>query len=76
MQERLTARLAQLYSERPEARDLLRLALTCVGRGGEGDMGQRIRDEILVIQSRNQAKVPTAKPPSPANRPGVLSIPY
>lgn len=26
------------------------MILSSVGRGGEGDVGQRIRDEILVIQ--------------------------
>lgn len=26
------------------------MILSTVGRGGEGDVGQRIRDEILVIQ--------------------------
>jgi alpha-glucan,water dikinase len=26
------------------------MILSAVGRGGEGDVGQRIRDEILVIQ--------------------------
>lgn len=25
--------------------------MSAVGRGGEGDVGQRIRDEILVIQA-------------------------
>ena len=24
--------------------------MACVGRGGQGDVGQRIRDEILMIQ--------------------------
>ena len=33
------------------------LALAAVGRGGQGDVGQRIRDEILYVQSRNNAKV-------------------
>lgn len=33
------------------------LALASVGRGGETDVGQRIRDEILVVQSRNGCKV-------------------
>ena len=28
-----------------------------VGRGGQGEIGQRIRDEILTVQSRNAAKV-------------------
>ena len=32
---------------------LYRVGLRAVGRGGQGDMGQRIRDEILVVQSRN-----------------------
>lgn len=26
------------------------MILSAVGRGGQGDVGQRIRDEILVIQ--------------------------
>lgn len=26
------------------------MIMAAVGRGGEGDVGQRIRDEILVIQ--------------------------
>lgn len=26
------------------------MILSTVGRGGEGDVGQRIRDEILVVQ--------------------------
>lgn len=26
------------------------MIMSTVGRGGEGDVGQRIRDEILVIQ--------------------------
>lgn len=33
------------------------MGLAAVGRGGQGDVGQRIRDEILYVQSRNQAKV-------------------
>jgi len=27
--------------------------MSTVGRGGQGDVGQRIRDEILVIQRNN-----------------------
>jgi hypothetical protein len=27
------------------------MIMSAVGRGGEGDVGQRIRDEILVIQA-------------------------
>ncbi|KAH9708773.1 alpha-glucan water dikinase 1 [Citrus sinensis] len=32
------------------------MILSTVGRGGEGDVGQRIRDEILVIQRNNNCK--------------------
>lgn len=57
MQDALTAVLAELLGQRPEWRDLLLLGLAAVGRGGQGDVGQRIRDEILYVQSRNNAKV-------------------
>ncbi|XWS24003.1 hypothetical protein CRYUN_Cryun28dG0063900 [Craigia yunnanensis] len=30
--------------------------MACVGRGGRGDIGQRIRDEILMIQRNNDCK--------------------
>ena len=36
---------------------LVRVALAAVGRGGGGEVGQRIRDEILAIQQRNGCKV-------------------
>ena len=42
---------------RPDLRELALLAMAAVGRGGQGDVGQRIRDEILTVQSRNGAKV-------------------
>jgi alpha-glucan,water dikinase len=48
-QQRLTSRLARLYAENPAQRELVRLMLTTVGHGGEG---QRIRDEILEIMHR------------------------
>lgn len=32
----------------PNDREIVRLVMTCVGRGGQGDVGQRIRDEILL----------------------------
>jgi len=48
-QQRLTSRLAQLYTEKPPHRDIVRLMLTTMGHGGEG---QRIRDEILEIMHR------------------------
>lgn len=40
----------------PWARKVATLALGSVGRGGDGNQGQRIRDEILSIQSRNHCK--------------------
>ena len=56
MQERLTSRLAALVEAEPGARDVARLAMAAVGRGGRGDAGQRVRDEILAIQQKNAAK--------------------
>ena len=56
-QERCTDALANLALSRPELRELALLAMAAVGRGGQGDVGQRIRDEILTVQSRNNAKV-------------------
>lgn len=55
-QTRLTDVLESLYAELPAQRELVRLAMSAVGRGGEGDVGQRIRDEILVVQQKNNAK--------------------
>ncbi len=52
-QERLTQALAQRHARDPASRDLVRLLLTTVGRGGEG---QRVRDEILRIMHRHQIK--------------------
>ena len=49
-QDRLTGGLQDVYVSYPEYRELLRMIMSTVGRGGEGDVGQRIRDEILVIQ--------------------------
>eukprot|EP00291_Cryptomonas_curvata_P021640 CAMPEP_0172172742 /NCGR_PEP_ID=MMETSP1050-20130122/12626_1 /TAXON_ID=233186 /ORGANISM="Cryptomonas curvata, Strain CCAP979/52" /LENGTH=1504 /DNA_ID=CAMNT_0012844337 /DNA_START=29 /DNA_END=4543 /DNA_ORIENTATION=- len=37
----------------PEARELFRLMLGCIGRGGSGGDGQAIRDEILHIMHRH-----------------------
>ncbi|KAK9830544.1 hypothetical protein WJX72_012386 [[Myrmecia] bisecta] len=55
-QDRLTQRLAQLYEERPELQDFVLLSMAAVGRGGQGNIGQRIRDEILDVQQKNGAK--------------------
>ncbi|KDP26632.1 hypothetical protein JCGZ_17790 [Jatropha curcas] len=55
-QDRLTDLLQNIYTSQPQYRELLRMILSTVGRGGEGDVGQRIRDEILVIQRNNDCK--------------------
>ncbi|KAL8519122.1 hypothetical protein ACS0TY_010167 [Phlomoides rotata] len=55
-QDRLTAKLQNVYKSCPQYREILRMILSTVGRGGEGDVGQRIRDEILVIQRNNNCK--------------------
>ncbi|GMJ09703.1 STARCH EXCESS 1 [Hibiscus trionum] len=53
-QDRLTDLLQSTYITHPQYRELLRMIMSTVGRGGEGDLGQRIRDEILVIQRNNR----------------------
>ncbi|VFQ89956.1 unnamed protein product [Cuscuta campestris] len=55
-QDRLTDMLQNVYINFPQYRGLLRMIMSAVGRGGEGDVGQRIRDEILVIQRKNDCK--------------------
>ncbi|KAK4758856.1 hypothetical protein SAY87_020157 [Trapa incisa] len=55
-QDRLTDMLQNVFTNHPEYRELLRMIMSTVGRGGEGDVGQRIRDEILVIQRNNDCK--------------------
>lgn len=53
-QERLTLRLADLYiNSNAEGRELIRLILTTLGRGGEG---QRIRDDVLHIMHKHHIK--------------------
>ncbi|XP_024989690.1 alpha-glucan water dikinase, chloroplastic-like [Cynara cardunculus var. scolymus] len=52
-QDRLTDLLQNVYVDYPQYSELLRMIMSTVGRGGEGDVGQRIRDEILVIQRNN-----------------------
>lgn len=49
-QDRLTDLLQNSYKTHPNYRELIQMIMSTVGRGGEGDVGQRIRDEILVIQ--------------------------
>ncbi|PNT66432.1 alpha-glucan water dikinase, chloroplastic [Brachypodium distachyon] len=52
-QDRFTNNLQSLYKTYPQYREMLRMIMSAVGRGGQGDVGQRIRDEILVIQRNN-----------------------
>ncbi|VAW37484.1 Phosphoenolpyruvate synthase [hydrothermal vent metagenome] len=56
-QQRLTMKLADCYRHNTQAsRELIRLILSTVGRGGEGGRGQRIRDDILQIMHRHKIK--------------------
>ncbi|XP_055810349.1 alpha-glucan water dikinase, chloroplastic isoform X2 [Solanum dulcamara] len=55
-QDRLTDLLQNAFTSYPQYREILRMIMSTVGRGGEGDVGQRIRDEILVIQRKNDCK--------------------
>ncbi|KAH9746635.1 alpha-glucan water dikinase 2 [Citrus sinensis] len=55
-QDRFTNLLQKIYSSQPNDREIVRLIMAFVGRGGQGDVGQRIRDEILVIQRNNDCK--------------------
>ncbi|KAL3630994.1 hypothetical protein CASFOL_023978 [Castilleja foliolosa] len=55
-QDRLTDLLQNVYNTYPQYRETLRMIMSTVGRGGEGDVGQRIRDEILVVQRKNDCK--------------------
>ena len=52
-QDRLTMKFSALYSAEQESRELIRLLISTLGRGGEG---QRIRDEILHIMHRHRIK--------------------
>ncbi|CAM0870867.1 unnamed protein product [Alopecurus aequalis] len=52
-QDSFTDNLQSLYKMYPQYREMLRMIMFTVGRGGQGDVGQRIRDEILVIQRNN-----------------------
>ncbi len=52
-QDRLTLKLADLYTSDPKGGEFIRLILTTMGRGGEG---QRVRDEVLNIMHRHHIK--------------------
>jgi alpha-glucan,water dikinase len=55
-QDKLTDLLRRIYQDQPNNREIVRLIMSTIGRGGQGDVGQRIRDEILVIQRNNDCK--------------------
>ncbi|KAL8227483.1 hypothetical protein R6Q57_015067 [Mikania cordata] len=55
-QDRLIDKLQNVYTVYPQYSELVRMIMSSVGRGGKGDVGQRIRDEILVIQKNNRCK--------------------
>ena len=55
-------RLSALFEKEPKLRSLVLSAMAAVGRGGQSDVGQRIRDDILVIQRKNNCMV-GARPP-------------
>ena len=52
-QDRLTQKLASIYVGKPAGHEFVRLMLTTMGRGGEG---QRVRDEVLNIMHRHHIK--------------------
>jgi alpha-glucan,water dikinase len=52
-QDRLTLKLARIHRDRPQCRELVRMIMQMIGRGGDG---QRIRDEILQIMHRHRVK--------------------
>ncbi len=52
-QDRLTLKLAEQHERQPQGRKFIRLILTTLGRGGEG---QRVRDEVLNIMHRHHIK--------------------
>ncbi|KAK9169563.1 hypothetical protein Syun_001703 [Stephania yunnanensis] len=49
-QDKFISSLQRIYLNQPDHREIIRLIMATVGRGGHGDLGQRIRDEILLIQ--------------------------
>jgi alpha-glucan,water dikinase len=51
--DRLTLKLAGFFAEGSQSRQMIRLIMTTLGRGGEG---QRVRDEILHIMHRHNIK--------------------
>jgi alpha-glucan,water dikinase len=58
-QDRLNTSLSNLFEAvgMEGLRHVTLMSMAAAGRGGSSDMGQRIRDEILAVQSRNGCKV-------------------
>ncbi|MBN1842731.1 MAG: hypothetical protein JW883_10680 [Deltaproteobacteria bacterium] len=52
-QDRLTVKLSDRYASEPGEREIIRLILSTMGRGGEG---QKVRDEVLNIMHRHHIK--------------------
>ena len=50
VQDKLTTVLSSIFEACDQSRLAVRVALSAVGRGGEGDVGQRIRDEVLIFK--------------------------
>ncbi|KAJ4851076.1 Alpha-glucan water dikinase 2 [Turnera subulata] len=55
-QDRFTNLLQRIYLNQPNDREIVRLIMSTVGRGGQGDVGQKIRDDILLLQRNNDCK--------------------
>ncbi|KAM7516914.1 hypothetical protein LguiA_006497 [Lonicera macranthoides] len=51
--DKFTNLLQRIYLDQPNDREIVRLIMECIGRGGQGHVGQRIRDEILWLQRNN-----------------------
>lgn len=56
VQDKFTNLLQRIYYSQPTHKEIVRLIMASIGRGGQGDVGQRIRDEILVLQRNNDCK--------------------
>ncbi|KAK2659965.1 hypothetical protein Ddye_006498 [Dipteronia dyeriana] len=55
-QDKFTNLLQKIFLSQSNDRETVRLMMTFVGRGGQGDIGQKIRDEILVLQRNHDCK--------------------
>ena len=55
-QAKCTEALTKYHRNESSYRDVVRIIMMTIGRGGTGDVGQRIRDEILAVQQQNNCK--------------------